>query len=254
MKATNYPYSLGKYTKMEMANERKLIEAMQADEELKRLRQKMILKIAEYKYSYNFNWLDIPIIQLPDDILAMQALVWQVKPDVIIETGVAHGGSLIFYASLLELIGKGRILGIDIDIREHNRNAIESHPLFKRISLIEGSSTAKNVVQQVQEFVRTENTVMVCLDSNHTHDHVLAELELYSPLVSKGSYLIVFDTIIEDMPDNIFSNRNWGKGDNPKTAVWKFIKANDRFIIDKETEDKLLFTVAPDGFLKCIKD
>ena len=237
-----------------MANERKLIEAMQADEELKRLRQKMILKIAAYKYSYNFNWLDIPIIQLPDDILAMQALVWQIKPDVIIETGVAHGGSLIFYASLLELIGKGRIVGIDIDIREHNRNAIEAHPLAKRISLIEGSSTAKNVVQQVQEFVSAKDTVMVCLDSNHTHEHVLGELKLYSPFVTKGSYLIVFDTIIEDMPDNIFPNRDWGKGDNPKTAVWEFIKGNDRFIIDKETEDKLLFTVAPDGFLKCIKD
>jgi cephalosporin hydroxylase len=239
---------------MEIANERKLIEAMQADAELKHLRQKMILKIAEYKYSYNFNWLDIPIIQLPDDILAMQDIVWQIKPDLIIETGVAHGGSMIFYASILELIGKGMVLGIDIEIREHNRKAMESHPMFKRVSLIEGSSIVEPVVHQVKEFVKNKDTVMVCLDSNHTHEHVLAELELYSPFVTKGSYLVVFDTIIEDMSEYEFPNRPWGKGNNPKTAVWEFVKENDRFMIDKDAENRLLFTVAPDGYLKCIKD
>ena len=239
---------------MDIANEKKIIEAMQADKELKDLRQKMILKIAEYKYSYNFNWLNIPIIQLPDDILALQNIVWHVKPDVIIETGIAHGGSMIFYASILELIGRGKVLGIDIEIREHNRKAIESHPMFKRITLIEGSSIAKPVVQQVKEFVKDKDTVMVCLDSNHTHEHVLEELKLYSAFVTKGSYLIVFDTIIEDMSEYVFPNRPWGKGNNPKTAVWEFMKENDRFIVDKDTENKLLFTVAPDGYLKCIKD
>jgi len=206
------------------------------------------------KYSYNFTWLGRPIIQFPQDIIAMQEIIWQVKPDLIIETGIAHGGSLIFYASMLELLGNnGQVLGIDIDIRAHNRAAIEAHPMFSHIQMIEGSSIAHEVIDQVYEVGRQYSRIMVVLDSMHTHDHVLKELELYSPLVTKGSYLVVFDTIIEDMPAGSFPDRPWSKGNNPKTAVWEFLKTNDRFEIDREMENKLLITVAPDGYLKCLR-
>ena len=206
------------------------------------------------KYSYNFTWLGRPIIQFPQDIIAMQEIIWQVKPDLIIETGIAHGGSLIFYASMLELLGNnGQVLGIDIDIRAHNRAAIEAHPMFSHIQMIEGSSIAHEVIDQVYEVGRQYSRIMVVLDSMHTHDHVLKELEIYSPLVTKNSYLVVFDTIIEDMPNNFFPDRPWSKGNNPKTAVWEFLKTNDRFEIDREMENKLLITVAPDGYLKCLR-
>jgi cephalosporin hydroxylase len=196
-----------------------------------------------------------PIIQFPQDILAMQEIIWKVKPDLIIETGIAHGGSLIFYASMLELIGEnGQILGIDIDIREHNRVEIEKHSMFKHITMMQGSSIDEEVAQKVYEFAKGKQRVIVVLDSNHTHDHVLKELELYSSLVTNNSYLVVFDTVVEDMPDDFFPDRPWGKGNNPKTAVWEFLKTNDRFQIDKDIEAKLLVTVAPDGYLKCVKD
>jgi len=207
------------------------------------------------KYSYNFTWLGRPIIQYPQDIIAMQEIVWKVKPNLIIEIGIAHGGSLIFYASMLELLGgDGQVLGIDIDIREYNRVEIEKHSMFKRITMIEGSSVDEKIAQQVYDFVKDKKQILVVLDSMHTHDHVLQELKLYSPLVTKGSYLVVFDTIIEDMPEDFFPDRPWGKGNNPKTAVWEFLKTNNRFEIDKEIENKLLITVAPDGYLKCIKE
>ncbi len=206
------------------------------------------------KYSYNFVWLGRPIIQYPQDIMAMQEIIWQVKPDLIIETGIAHGGSLIFSASMLELAGgDGRVLGIDIDIREHNRVEIEKHPMYKRIDMLEGSSIDEKIAEQVYDFAEGKKRIMVFLDSMHTHDHVLREMQLYSPLVSKGSYMVVFDTIIEDMPDDFFPDRPWGKGNNPKTAVYEYLKSTDRFEIDKEMECKLLITVSPDGFLKCVK-
>ena len=207
------------------------------------------------KYTYNFTWLGRPIIQFPQDIIALQEIIWNVKPDLIIETGIAHGGSLIFSASMLELLGgNGHVLGIDIDIREHNRKEIERHPLFKRITMIQGSSTDPEIAKKVYAFAKDKKKILVVLDSFHTHDHVLKELELYSPLVCSESYLVVFDTIIEDLPEDYFPDRSWGKGNNPKTAVWKFLKKNDRFVIDKEIENKLLITVAPDGYLKCVKD
>lgn len=214
---------------------------------------------AQPKYSYNFTWLSRPIIQYPQDIIAIQEIIWQVKPDLIIETGIAHGGSLIFYASMLELNAicggpeDAQVLGIDIEIRPHNRKAIEAHPMFRRISMIEGSSTDKETAEQVYDFAKSKKNILVCLDSMHTHDHVLKELQLYSPLVTKDSYLVVFDTIIEDMPAGSFPDRPWDKGNNPKTAVWEFLKTNDRFEIDKEIENKLLITVAPDGYLKCLR-
>ena len=209
----------------------------------------------KYKYSLNFSWLGRPIVQLPQDILAIQELEWRVKPDLIIETGVAHGGSLILHASILELIGSdGRVLGIDVDIRGQNRKAIEEHPLAKRIDMIEGSSTDEGVIRQVRDLSRDRRRVMVILDSHHTHEHVSKELGLYSPLVSRGSYLIVLDTVIEDLPEDSYPDRAWGKGNNPKTAVWNFLKKNTRFAIDKDFEQKMGITCAPDGFLKCLAD
>jgi cephalosporin hydroxylase len=223
--------------------------------DLRELSTRWIAAVSSNKYSYNFNWLGRPIIQFPQDIIAMQEIIWAVKPDLIVETGIARGGSLIFYASLLELIGgNGQAIGIDIDIRKPNRVEIEEHPMSKRIRMIEGSSTSETVANQVYALARGKRRVLVALDSAHTHEHVLKELYLYSGLVTKGSYLVVFDTIVEDMPDNSFPDRPWGKGNNPKTAVREFLKSNDRFVVDKEIENKLLITVAPDGYLKCIKE
>jgi cephalosporin hydroxylase len=219
-----------------------------------------------HKYSYHFEWLGRPIIQYPQDIVAMQELIWQVKPDLIIETGIAHGGSLIFSASMLtlldvcEAIEAGqpydpaascrKVVGIDIEIRPHNRAAIEAHPMHQRIQMIEGSSIDPQVVAEVHAIARNHQRTLVCLDSNHTHEHVLGELEAYAPLVSVGSYCVVFDTIIEDMPPGSFPDRPWDKGNNPKTAVWAFLENHPEFEIDKSIQHKLLITVAPDGYLK----
>ncbi|MBO9659930.1 MAG: cephalosporin hydroxylase family protein [Chitinophagaceae bacterium] len=207
------------------------------------------------QYSYNFRWMGRPVIQYPQDILAMQELIWDIKPDLIIETGIAHGGSLIFYASMLELVGKGEVLGIDIDIREHNKKEIEQHPMFKRITMIQGSAIAPETVAQVKEFAKDKAVIMVVLDSNHTHEHVLEELKAYAPLVSEGSYVVVFDTIVENLPDNYLPGhkRPWGIGDNPMTAVREFLAANQNFEIDHSINNKLLISVAPDGYLKRTK-
>lgn len=211
------------------------------------------------KYSYNFSWLGRPIIQYPQDMIAMQELIWSIQPDLIIETGIAHGGSLIFYASLLELNAAcggppdAEVLGVDIDIRAHNRAAIEAHPMFKRITMIEGSSIAPDIIAQIKAKAAGQQRVLVCLDSNHTHNHVLAELEAYAPLTSVGSYCVVFDTIIEDMPAGSFPDRPWDQGNNPKTAVWEYLKTHPEFEIDKSIPHKLLITVAPDGYLKRVK-
>ena len=204
------------------------------------------------QYSYNFSWMGRPIIQYPQDMIAMQEIIWEVKPDLIIETGIAHGGSLIYYASLLELIGKGEVLGIDIDIREHNRKEIERHPMYKRIKMLQGSSLSKNLIAQVEKQAEGKNSIIVCLDSNHAHDHVLEELKLYSPFVTRGSYCVVFDTIIEDMPQHMY-DRPWDVGNNAKTAVWEFLKTNKNFEIDLSIDNKLLISVAPQGYLKRIK-
>jgi len=222
---------------------------------LRELSTRWIASVSSHKYSYNFAWLGRPIIQFPQDIIAMQEIIWSVKPELIVETGIAHGGSLIFYASMLELIGEnGQVIGIDIDIRKHNRVEIEAHHMSKRIRMIEGCSTSESVVKQVYALAKGKRGVLVALDSAHTHEHVLSELRLYSGLVTKGSYLVVFDTIVEELPDDFFPDRPWGKGNNPKTAVREFMKFNDRFVVDKEIENKLLITVAPEGYLKCVKE
>ncbi|MFB9950164.1 cephalosporin hydroxylase family protein [Rhizobium puerariae] len=221
------------------------------------------------QYSYNFFWLGRPIIQYPQDMVAMQELVWAVKPDLIIETGIAHGGSLILSASMLALLEmceaaekgevvdpnrpKRKVLGIDIDIRAHNRAAIEAHPMAPRIEMIQGSSIAPEIMDQVRKVASGYSRILACLDSNHTHDHVLSELELYAPLTSVGSYCVVFDTVVEDLPKELAGNRPWGPGDNPKTAVFEYLKTHPEFEIDKSTENKLLITVAPDGFLKRVR-
>lgn len=220
-------------------------------------------------YTYNFSWLGRPIIQYPQDMVAMQELIWQIKPDLIIETGIAHGGSLILNASMLALLdmcdaiengeiidprqSKRKVLGIDIDIRAHNRAAIEAHPMASRIQMIEGSSIAPEIIEQVKAVAADYKKILVSLDSNHTHDHVLAELQAYSPLTSVESYCVVFDTIIEDMPAEMFPDRTWGPGNNPKTAVWEYLKTHPEFEINKSFQHKLLITVAPDGYLKRIK-
>lgn len=211
----------------------------------------------KYNYSYNFSWLGRPIIQYPQDIVAMQELVWAVQPDLIIETGIAHGGSLILFASLLELNAAcggsqdARVLGIDIDIRQHNHEAIEAHPMSRRINMIQGSSIAPEVVEQVRQAAQGKR-VLVSLDSNHTHDHVLAELEAYAPLVSQGSYCVVFDTVVEDTPDELQVGRPWRKGNSPKSAVREYLAAHQEFQVDARMDNKLLISVAPEGYLKRI--
>lgn len=232
-----------------------MIKRMMEDKPLRELTLKWLVESSKREYSYHFTWLGRPIIQFPQDIVAMQELIWQIRPDLIVETGIARGGSLIFHASMLELLGgDGRVVGIDIDIREHNRVEIEAHPMAKRITMIEGSSIDEGIVQQVRDLAGDCQRVMVVLDSMHTHDHVLDELRLYSPLVTKGSYLVVMDTIVEDMPEDFFPDRPWSPGNNPKTAVAEFLQSNERFVVDDEMEAKLLITVAPGGYLKCVKD
>lgn len=232
-------------------NERAERIATQSDDSFKKQSIDWAKTAMDKQYVYNFEWMGRPIIQFPQDIMAMQELIWKIQPDLIIETGIAHGGSLIFSASMLELIGKpAEVVGIDIDIREHNKLEIETHPMFKRIRLIEGSSTAPEVVQQVVALAENKNNVMVILDSMHTHQHVLDELNAYAPLVSKGSYIVVLDTFIEDLPEGYFENRPWDVGNNPKTAVHQYLKSDQSFEIDHTYDDKLMITVAPDGFLK----
>jgi cephalosporin hydroxylase len=240
------------------------------DTDLQALSRIWIRETSPYKWSYNFSWLGRPAIQFPNDAWAMQELIWKIKPDLIIETGIAHGGSLIFSASMLALLdiseaidsgtvfdpkkSKRKVLGLDIDIRQHNREKIEAHPMSSRIQMIQGSSISPGVIEQVKIVASNYKQVLVCLDSNHTHDHVLAELEAYAPLTSVGNYCIVFDTIVEDMPKSMFPDRPWGPGDNPKTAVLEYLKTHPEFEIDKQIQNKLLITVAPDGYLKRIRN
>lgn len=234
---------------------RERIDANGRDEEFQLLGRRWMEESLSRQYVYNFSWLGRPIIQTPQDIVALQEIIWAVKPDLIVETGIAHGGSLIFSASMLEICGipEGRVVGIDIDIREHNRKEIEAHPMFRRITLIQGSSIDEDIAAQVREIARDHSRVMVILDSNHTHEHVARELELYSPLVSVGSYLVVFDTFVEDMPPGFFADRPWDVGNNPKTAVREFLERHRDFELDRSIEDKIVVTAAPNGFLRRVK-
>lgn len=221
------------------------------NESLKNAAHQFNIESNKVQYTYNFTWMGIPIIQFPQDMIAMQEIIWDLKPDLIIETGIAHGGSIIFYASILELIGKGEMLGIDIDIRAHNLVRINEHPMSKRIKMIQGSSVDVDIVNEVAKIAKDKSVVLVCLDSNHTHEHVLAELNLYQQFVTKGSYIVVFDTIIEDMPKGMY-DRSWDQGNNAKTATWEFLKNNQSFVIDDGIDSKLLVSNVPQGFLKRI--
>lgn len=231
-------------------DKQKRIEANGRNAQLDTLASDFMKESILSHYSYNFSWLGIPVIQYPQDLLAMQQLIWTIKPDVIIDVGIAHGGTTIFYASLLELIGKGKVIGVDIDIRKHNRDRLEQHPLFKRVDLVEGSSIDDATLDTVKKYIAPTDTVLVSLDSNHTHEHVLQELQYYSPLVSAGSYLVVFDTIIEAMPKDTFLDRPWNVGDNPKTAIDAFLKENKMFLIDNEIDNQLMISAAKGGYLK----
>jgi len=230
------------------------INKMVKDEELKKVSLEWMLKADKYKYTYNFNWMGRPIIKFPNDIVVLQEIIWNVKPDLIIETGIAHGGSIIFSASMLELIGgDGKVVAVDIDIREHNRIEIEKHPMSKRIIMFEGDCVSDEVVQKIGEIANGKERVLVCLDSLHTYKHVLKEMELYSKFVTVGSYMVLPDTFIEFFPKGYYSNRPWDVGNNPMTALREFLSNNDNFKIDKERVNKLMITEAFDGYLKRIK-
>jgi cephalosporin hydroxylase len=245
------------------------IKGLGEDKDVQALSRIWVREISPHKYAYNFRWLGRPAIQFPQDQIALQELIWQIKPDLIIETGIAHGGSLTFSASMLALLdmaeaieagvsidpnlSKRKVLGLDIDIRPHNKAAIESHPMASRIQMIQGSSIDPKIVSQVHEIAKGYKKILICLDSNHTHEHVLAELQAYAPLTSKDSYCIVYDTAVEDMPASLAGDRPWGPGNNPKTALWEYLKTHPEFEIDKSIENKLLITVAPDGYLKRVK-
>jgi len=234
------------------------LQANNNDQQLQAAARAFTTAPVNAKYSYNCSWMGRPIIQYPQDIVAMQEIIWRVQPDLIIETGIAHGGSLIFSASMLELNAvcggpkDAEVVAVDIDIRAHNKAAIEAHPMFRRITMIQGSSVAPEIIEQVRAKTRGKQRVLVSLDSNHTHAHVLAELQAYAPMTSVGSYCVVFDTVIEDLTEQAHADRPWGPGDNPKTAVWEYLKTHREFEIDKSIQHKLLITVAPDGYLKRI--
>ena len=228
-------------------------------EEFKNTAKKFLLQSVEARYSFNFKWMGRPIIQYPQDIVAVQELIWDIKPDLIIETGVAYGGSAVFFASLLELNAlsggpkDAEVWCIEIDLRAHNREALMTHPMYPRLRIFDGSSLDEKIAQEVSQKASQCERVMVILDSNHTHEHVLAELNLYASLVSVGSYCVVFDTVIEDLEGVEFVDRPWGKGNNPKTAVAEFLKTNSDFVVETAIDDKLLISVAPGGYLKRVK-
>lgn len=231
------------------------VDGLAHDADLHALSRMWIRAVTPHKYPYNFSWLGRPMIQLPQDVMALQETIWRTRPQVIVETGIAHGGSLIFHASMLQLLGQqGRVIGVDVDIRAHNRAAIEAHPLAPAITLVQGSSIDEGTVRQVRSLAGDAKDVMVVLDSNHTHDHVLAELHAYSPLVRKGGALVVMDTLIEDLPASFFPDRPWKPGNSPKSAVREFLTENRRFEIDREMDAKLLISACPQGYLRCVED
>ena len=257
---------------------RRNIEGAGQDAEFDKLSKLWVQACIRHNYAQNFTWLGRPVIQVPQDLYAIQELIWACRPDLVIETGIAHGGSLVMSASMLALLdycdaieagavlnpktSRRKVVGVDIDIRPHNRAAIDDHPMRHKIHAIQGSSVASDIFDLISSHAEGYDQVMVLLDSNHTHDHVLEELELYAPFVSKGSYCVVWDTGVEDLPEDMCADRPWGKGNNPKTAVWEYMrrlndegrKARDggalRFAYDRTIEHKIMITASPDGFLK----
>lgn len=237
------------------ARKRRDIAAMAGDDQFRELGRAWFAESFRHRYSYNFRWLGLPIIQYPADIVAMQELIWQVKPRTIIETGVARGGSLVFYASMLELMQvQGYVIGVELALGAENRAAITGHPLSHRIKLIDGSSIAPDTVARVSDVTNEAGPVLVVLDSHHGHDHVLAELRAYQRFVREGSYIVVFDTVVEQLPEEVVGDRPWGRGNSPKSAIDVFLKENDRFQVDGLYDDKLQLSVCPGGFLRCVKN
>jgi cephalosporin hydroxylase len=209
-----------------------------------------------HRYTYLWSWMGVPIIQVPADIVATQEVIWAAKPDVIIETGVARGGSLIFSAAMLTLLGRGKVVGVDIDIRAHNRDTIESHPMAAKITLIEGSSIAAETLAAVRAAIPSGAAVMVCLDSDHSREHVLAELRAYGELVTPGQYLIVSDTLLGRMtPEQTPTARSqvWLPGNEPLAAVDAYLAETDRFEADPVVNGKLIFSSSPGGYLKRVR-
>jgi cephalosporin hydroxylase len=223
------------------------LDAQSKDEDFGALSKEWFQVSVDHKYSYQFDWLGVPIIQMPGDLVMFQDIVFRTQPDLIIETGVARGGSLIFWASMQKLCGiNGNVLGIDIDIRDHAINAINGSRFTDQIRLILGSSTNPEIFSEVKQIASEFKNVMVVLDSNHTHDHVMEELNLYADLVSSNNFLLVLDTVIDDLiPD---AGRNWGPGKSPKSAVIEFMAKNDDFVNMKDLEDRANLTVAPHGY------
>jgi cephalosporin hydroxylase len=214
-----------------------------------------LVSLDQYDYAYLWSWLGLPIIQLPADVIATQEVIWRCKPDIIIETGVARGGSMIFLASMMQLLGRGKVIGVDIDIRSHNRSAIEDHPLSHRVVLIEGPSTSSDVVEKVRAEIPTGAQVMVILDSDHSHDHVLSELRTYGPLVTPGQYLIVADTMLGKMDLTQTPTKRsklWSPGDEPLSALRSYLAQTERFKHDEALNGKLVMSSSPDGYLLCV--
>lgn len=228
--------------------------AASKDEPLRKTSLDFIVDSDKYGYGYQWTWLGLPFIQMPQDIVATQEIIWATKPDVILETGIAWGGSVVFYASMLQLLGKGEVVAVDLNLYDHVRDQIMAYPFSNRIHLYKGSSTDPTVAAKLKAHVKPGQKVMVLLDSNHTHQHVLDELRIYAPLVTKGQYLVVSDTVVEDIPVQTHRPRPWGPGDNPKTALRAYLKETDRFEVDRYTNDKLLLTYSPDGYCRCVKD
>jgi len=231
------------------------IRGLREDETLRRSSNDWIRESARYRYTYNFRWMGRPVIQFPGDLIGLQEIIWETRPGAVVETGIAHGGSLVFSASMLALLGgDGIVVGVDIDIREHNRRAIEAHPMAPRIRMVQGSSIDPAMVAEVYRIIDDRKPVIVILDSMHTHEHVLAELRAYAPLVRAGSWLVVLDTSIEDMPAGWFADRPWDVGNSPRTAVDAFLSESDRFVVDRDMDAKLQITVASGGWLRCTRD
>ncbi len=234
-------------------SKRKFAVQQAKDEDLQAKALDLLVHSDKYHYGYQWSWLGMPIIQLPPDILATQEIIWQTQPDVIIETGIAWGGSIVLYASLLELIGKGEVVAVDTVLPQKNIDAIMKYPFSKRIHMYEGSSLSLDVEEKVKSHIETGDKVMLLLDSNHTHEHVLDELQRYAPLVTEGQYLIVSDTIVEHIPAQEHRPRPWGPGNNPKTALRAYLEETDRFEEDVYYNSKLLTTFTPSGYLRCIR-
>ena len=216
----------------------------------------LITSIDKYDYSYLWSWMGVPIIQMPADVMATQEVIWATKPDVIIETGVARGGSVLFMASLLEMLGGGKVVGVDIDIRAHNRATIEDHVMSKRVVLIEGGSVDEDTLASVRAQIPKGARVMVVLDSDHSREHVLSECRAYGQMVTEGCYLVVADTLVGHITEDKAPTKRskiWFKGDEPLSALNDYLAENDRFLVDPVLNGKLVLSSSPGGYLQCVK-